>query len=68
MAWMPGASREQTFSGNRHREPVNIIVVHTTEGGSWPGYNGGGYAPHVTLRHTGPIGSTSTPRSPRRRS
>lgn len=55
MAWMPGASREQTFSGNRHREPVNIIVVHTTEGGSWPGYNGGGYAPHVTIRHTGPI-------------
>lgn len=55
MAWMPGASRVQTFSGNGHREAVDILVVHTTEGSSWPGYNGGGYAPHVTLKHTGSI-------------
>lgn len=50
MAWMPGASRVQIFSGNRHRQPLTKIVLHTTEGSSWPGYGGGGSAPHFTVR------------------
>lgn len=48
--WMPGASRVQEFSGNSHKAPVTKIVLHTTEGSSWPGYNGGGAAPHFTVR------------------
>lgn len=50
MAWMRGASRAQTFNGNRHRRRVTKIVLHTTEGSSWPGYGGGGYAPHFTVK------------------
>ena len=48
--WMPGASRVQTFSGNSHKAPVTKIVLHTTEGSSWPGYGGGGSAPHFTVK------------------
>lgn len=55
MALMPGASRVQKFSGNRHKAKIDKVVVHTTEGSNWPGYAGGGNAPHVTLRHTGAI-------------
>lgn len=55
MALMPGASRVQKFSGNRHKAKIDKVVVHTTEGSNWPGYAGGGNAPHVTLRHTGEI-------------
>lgn len=29
---------------------ADILVLHTTEGMSWPGYGGGGSAPHVTIR------------------
>ena len=50
MAIMPGADRSQRFSGNRHRAPITKIVLHTTEGSSWPGYGGGGSAPHFTVR------------------
>ncbi|HEX7349579.1 peptidoglycan-binding domain-containing protein [Brachybacterium sp.] len=52
---MPGASRVQTFSGNRHKRPITKIVLHTTEGSSWPGYNGGGSAPHFTVHRDGTI-------------
>ena len=48
MAWMPNASKIQTFSGNRLHAGIDKIVVHTTEGSSWPGYNGGRNAPHMT--------------------
>lgn len=48
--WMPGADRSQTFSGNPHKATVTKIVLHTTEGSSWPGYGGGGSAPHVTVK------------------
>ena len=50
MAIMPGASRVQKFSGNRHKRPITKIVLHTTEGSSWPGYGGGGSAPHFTVK------------------
>lgn len=55
MAIMPGASRVQKFSGNRHKRPVSKIVLHTTEGSSWPGYGGGGSAPHFTVHRDGTI-------------
>lgn len=55
MAIMPGASRVQKFSGNRHKAKVDKIVLHTTEGGSWPGYGGGGSAPHFTVHRDGTI-------------
>ena len=55
MAIMPGASRVQKFTGNKHKSPVTKIVLHTTEGSSWPGYNGGGNAPHFTVHRDGTI-------------
>ena len=55
MAIMPGASRVQKFSGNRHKATVDKIIIHTTEGGSWPGYGGGGSAPHFTVHRNGTI-------------
>ena len=55
MAIMPGASRVQKFSGNRHKRAVSKIVLHTTEGSSWPGYGGGGSAPHFTVHRDGTI-------------
>lgn len=55
MAIMPGASRVQKFSGNTHRATVGKIVLHTTEGSSWPGYGGGGSAPHFTVHRDGTI-------------
>lgn len=55
MAIMPGASRVQKFSGNRHKAKVDKIIIHTTEGGSWPGYGGGGSAPHFTVHRDGTI-------------
>lgn len=55
MAIMPGASRVQKFTGNKHKAPVTKIVLHTTEGSSWPGYNGGGNAPHFTVHRDGTI-------------
>ena len=55
MAIMPGASRVQKFSGNKHRATISKIVLHTTEGSSWPGYGGGGSAPHFTVHRDGTI-------------
>lgn len=47
----PGLTR-QTFSGLTplpwFRDPA-IIVLHSTEGGGYPGYAGGGEAPHFTV-------------------
>lgn len=50
-AWMPGASRVQDFSGRysgSSMTPVKILL-HSTEGWSWPGYGGGASAPHLTV-------------------
>lgn len=39
----------QRFASSAQPEP-DVLVLHTTEGMGWPGYNGGGTAPHVTIR------------------
>jgi peptidoglycan hydrolase-like protein with peptidoglycan-binding domain len=39
----------QRFSSSAQPEP-DVDVLHTTEGMSWPGYAGGGEAPHGTIR------------------
>jgi peptidoglycan hydrolase-like protein with peptidoglycan-binding domain len=42
----------QRFTSGPQPEP-DIACLHTTEGMSWPGYSGGGEAPHKTIRATG---------------
>lgn len=42
-------STTQRYTSGPHPEP-DILLLHTTEGMGWPGYNGGGYAPHDTVR------------------
>ncbi len=52
--WMPGASRSQDFSrafAGSTMKP-RVAVVHSTEGPSWPGYQGGATAPTVTISRT----------------
>lgn len=39
----------QRFSSDVQPEP-DVCCIHTTEGTSWPGYSGGGAAPHATIR------------------
>jgi hypothetical protein len=39
----------QKFSSGPQPE-ADIVVIHTTEGMSWPGYANGGEAPHATIR------------------
>lgn len=48
----PGANRSQWFAGKFPGASMtpNVIVLHTTEGSGWPGYEGGGTAPHLTIR------------------
>lgn len=48
--WLPGCTRQDwgTSGGAWAREPA-IIVVHSTEGTSWPSYDGGQSAPHFTI-------------------
>lgn len=50
MAIMPGAGRGQRFNGNTHKAKIDKLIVHTTEGSSWPGYQGGRIPPHFTAR------------------
>lgn len=49
----PGADRSQWF-GDRYpgavMRGIRIGLFHTTEGTSWPGYNAGATAPHLTIR------------------
>lgn len=46
--WYPKASAEQRFSGGVSQSEVSKLVLHSTEGRSWPGYNGGASAPTFT--------------------
>lgn len=48
--WLPGCIRQDwgTNGGSWTRLPA-IIVVHSTEGTSWPGYDGGSSCPHFTI-------------------
>lgn len=42
-------STTQRYTSAAQPEP-DILLLHTTEGMSWPGYAGGGQAPHDTIR------------------
>lgn len=42
-------SRSQRFPSSDQPE-ADVWLIHTTEGMGWPGYNGGGSAPHDTIR------------------
>jgi len=48
--WLPIATR-QTWNrdGGSFTRAPSIICLHSTEGGSWPGYNAGADAPHFTI-------------------
>lgn len=41
--------RSQPFTSGNQPE-ADVLALHTTEGMSWPGYNGGGNAPHDTIK------------------
>lgn len=49
--WHPSASRVQDFSAKYKGSTIvpNVVVIHSTEGTNWPGYNAGGSAPHLTI-------------------
>lgn len=51
MTWLEGADRTQDFSKRYPGAAIKAdkIVLHTTEGPSWPGYAGGANAPHLTI-------------------
>lgn len=55
-AWYPRANRTaQNFQpslGRPAMRTVNVLVLHTTEGSSWPGYEGGRQAPTFTINCT----------------
>jgi len=42
-------STSQRYTSRVVQDP-DILLLHTTEGMSWPGYNGGGTAPHDTIK------------------
>ena len=42
-------STSQRFTSGPQPE-ADIVVIHTTEGMGWPGYSGGGDAPHATIQ------------------
>jgi hypothetical protein len=52
--WYPNASRSQTYSTSDGRKYTSGYAkkgcLHTTEGTSWPGYDGGSMAPHFTIQ------------------
>lgn len=52
MSYYPGADRsaqwfQDDYPGSSLRP--NVVVIHTTEGGSWPGYSDGSTAPNLTI-------------------
>jgi hypothetical protein len=50
-AWYPPANQKaQRFDSAYKGSPMspNCLVLHTTEGQSWPAYSGGSVAPHLT--------------------
>ena len=50
--WYPKANRQVQYFGNRFpgsRIDPNVVVLHTTETGTWPGYAGGATAPTITV-------------------
>ena len=49
MATVTIDATSQRYTSSAQPEP-DILLLHTTEGMSWPGYGGGGSAPHDTIR------------------
>lgn len=51
MTWLNGADRSQDFSKKYPGAAIKAdkCVIHTTEGASWPSYDGGANAPHLTV-------------------
>ena len=49
MATVTVDSTSQRYTSRVAQDP-DILLLHTTEGMSWPGYNGGGTAPHDTVK------------------
>lgn len=50
--WYPKANKDVQYFGNRYpgsRTNPNVVVLHTTETGTWPGYSGGATAPNFTV-------------------
>ena len=50
--WYPRASKAQDFSKKYPGSTMkpNVVVLHSTEGTGWPGYNNGATAPNFTIR------------------
>lgn len=52
--WFPDADNtsqnfERNYPSSIKRRPTKL-VIHTTEGSTWPGYNNGASAPHLTVK------------------
>ena len=58
LSWLPGADRSQTFatSGTMTDTTHYKGLLHTMESMGWPGYNGGGEAPHVGVQPIRDVG------------
>jgi hypothetical protein len=56
--WYPPASRVQDFSNTYTGalQKPNVLLLHSTEGTSWPSYDGGASAPHLTYDRKGAKG------------
>jgi len=51
--YYPLANHTAQWFGGGSKIVPDKIVFHCTEGIGWPGYNGGGYAPHLTVGSDG---------------
>lgn len=53
MSWkLAGANTSAQWFGGKYPGRTmkpRFIILHTTEGNGWPGYSGGGSAPHLTI-------------------
>lgn len=47
--YLTGVTRDDKADGGAWLRSPAIGVIHSTEGGSWPGYGNGSGAPHLTL-------------------
>lgn len=49
-------STTQWYGSTGPQPEADVVVLHTTESASWPGYAGGGNAPHDTLQPLAGVG------------
>lgn len=50
--WFPKADRSQTYDTKYPgmvADRIDVALLHSTEGSSWPNYNGGASAPNMTI-------------------